>query len=259
MARILEGKVAIITGASSGIGLATVRKFLDAGASVLGVDLSPAPASIPVSEVWAFHQVDITTPNAAPAIVAAAQSAFPKSNRVDILINNAGILDLNAGVATLLDETWEKVMAVNLHAPVKLMREVVEVMKAQGGGSIVNVSSKAGQSGAVAGVAYTATKHAMLGVTKNTAWLYKDDGIRCNAICPGAVATNMGVVIDKSKFDMQSFLRMKPILETHVNMTTGEGSAPPDKCAQTLLFLASDLSTGITGAILPVDNGWSVI
>jgi NAD(P)-dependent dehydrogenase (short-subunit alcohol dehydrogenase family) len=65
------------------------------------------------------------------------------------------------------------------------MREVVRVMKEQGGGSIVNVSSKAGQSGAAAGVAYTASKHAMVGVTKNTAWLYKDNGIRCNAICPG--------------------------------------------------------------------------
>ena len=103
----------------------------------------------------------------------------------------AGIIDRNEGVETLNDEVWEKVMAVNLTAPVRLMREVVGVMKTQGGGengkggSIVNVSSKAGISGAVAGVAYTASKHALVGVTKNTAWLYKDDGVRCNAVCPG--------------------------------------------------------------------------
>ena len=94
------------------------------------------------------------------------------------------------------DEMWEKVMAVNLTVPVKLMREVVGVMKTQGdgekgnGGSIVNVSSKAGISGEVAGVAYTASKHALVGVTKNTAWLYKDDGVRCNAVCPGGEWTS---------------------------------------------------------------------
>jgi NAD(P)-dependent dehydrogenase (short-subunit alcohol dehydrogenase family) len=103
-------------------------------------------------------------------------------------------MDRNEGVETLSDETWEKVMAVNLTAPVRLMREVVGVMKSQEdgekGGSIVNVSSKAGISGAVAGVAYTASKHALVGVTKNTAWLYKNDGVRCNAVCPGGECTS---------------------------------------------------------------------
>ncbi|EAU85616.1 short-chain dehydrogenase/reductase SDR [Coprinopsis cinerea okayama7 len=258
MAKILDGKIAIITGASSGIGLATAKAFLDAGASVLGVDLSPAPSSI-TSEAFAFHQVDLTLPAAASAIVAAVRSSFPETQRIDILVNNAGIMDYNAGVAAVTDETWDKLIAVNVTAPVKLMREVVNVMKEQGGGSIVNVASKAGLSGAAAGVAYTASKHALLGVTKNTAWLYKDEGIRCNAVCPGAVTTNIVANIDRSKFDIPSFLKMKPVLDTHVNMETNEGSAPPERCAQAILFLASDLSTGITGAILPVDNGWSVI
>jgi len=152
---------------------------------VLGVDRSAAPDTVSQGETFAFHQVDITEASAPPAIVAATCRAFPHSKRIDILVNNAGVMDLNAGVATLLDETWDRVIAVNLTAPVKLMREVVNVMKENGGGSIVNVSSKAGQSGAAAGIAYTTSKHGLIGATKNTAWLYKEEGIRCNAICPG--------------------------------------------------------------------------
>lgn len=94
-------------------------------------------------------------------------------------------MDQNSGADNVLDEDWDRIIAVNLTAPVRLMREVLKVMKAQKSGSIVNVSSKAGISGAVAGVAYTASKHGIVGVTKNTAWLFKDEGIRCNAICPG--------------------------------------------------------------------------
>ncbi|TFK20302.1 short-chain dehydrogenase/reductase SDR [Coprinopsis marcescibilis] len=257
MAQVLNGKVAIITGASSGIGLATARTFLEAGASVLGVDRSAAPESLSSNEQFKFHQADLSDATAATSILDAAKAAF---NRVDILVNNAGIMDFNAGVATLDDETWDKVIAINLTAPVKLMREAVKIMKEQGGGTIVNVASKAGTSGASAGVAYTCSKHGLVGATKNTAWLYKDDGIRCNAICPGAVATNIMANTDYSKLDMQSLMRLKPVLETHTpKLGQPEGVAVPDTCAKAILFLASDLSTGITGVALPVDNGWSTI
>ena len=149
---------------------------------MLGIDRSAAPDALSSNDKFKFHQVDLADAAAASSIVDAAKAAF---NRVDILVNNAGIMDFNAGVATMDDETWDKVIAINLTAPVKLMREAVKVMKEQGGGTIVNVASKAGTSGAAAGVAYTSSKHGLIGATKNTAWLYKDDGIRCNAICPG--------------------------------------------------------------------------
>jgi len=185
--------VAIITGVSSGIGLETAIAFISAGCNVLGVDLSPAPSGLQDTH-FSFHQADLTSPSAPFLIVKAAKEAF--GGRIDVLVNVAGIIDRNEGVETLSDEMWEKVMTVNLTAPVRLMREVVGVMKTQNdrekgkGGSIVNVSSKAGISGAVAGVAYTASKHALVGVTKNTAWLYKDDGVRCNAVCPGGEWTS---------------------------------------------------------------------
>ncbi|KAG7094572.1 hypothetical protein E1B28_005400 [Marasmius oreades] len=180
-----DKKIAIITGASSGIGLAASTTFLASDWNVFGVDLSPAPESLMSNTTnFSFLKVDITQSDAPSQIVAAAKSAF-SSSRIGALLNVAGIMDKHAGVDKLLDADWEKVMAVNLNAPVKLMREVINDMKANGGGSIVNVCSKASVSGAVAGAAYTASKHALFGITKNTAWMYKDEGIRCNAIAPG--------------------------------------------------------------------------
>lgn len=153
---------AIVTGASSGIGLSTVKLFIEAGASVLGVDLSPAPPSVPINEQFQFHRVNLAESTAPSSIVTAFRSSFPDQSNIDILVNNAGIMDNNAGVETFKDETYDRVIAVNLTAPIKLMREVVKIMKQNGGGSIINVSSKAGTSGGIAGVAYTASKHGLV-------------------------------------------------------------------------------------------------
>ncbi|TFK33392.1 hypothetical protein BDQ12DRAFT_738813 [Crucibulum laeve] len=255
MAIALAGKIAIVTGASSGIGLATSNALLAAGCSVLGVDIAAPP---PISMTnFKFHQINLTTANAPSAIVSACTEAF--GGRIDVLVNIAGILDNNSGVDTLKDEDWDRTIAVNLTVPVRLMREVVNVMKVQKSGSIVNLSSKAGTSGAVAGVAYTSSKHGLIGATKNTAWLFKDDGIRCNVICPGAVVTNLAKDVDRSKWDAEANAKMQPVHAVHANLLTGEGVAPPEHTADVIVFLASDLSRGITGAVIPVDNAWSVI
>ena len=113
-------QVAIITGVSSGIGLETAIAFVSAGCNVLGVDLSPAPSGLQDSH-FSFHQADLASPSAPSLIVKAAKATF--GGRIDILVNVAGIMDRNEGVETLSDEVWEKVMAVNLTAPVRLMRE----------------------------------------------------------------------------------------------------------------------------------------
>ncbi|KAK0213311.1 short-chain dehydrogenase/reductase SDR [Desarmillaria ectypa] len=255
----LVGKVAIVTGSSSGIGLATTQALLRDGCSVLGVDLRPNDA-FTNSPTFSFYEGNIADPLAPAAIIAASKKAFPESGGVDILVNNAGIMDNNVGVDALKDEVWERVIAVNLTGPVKLMREAVKVMKVKGGGAIVNVTSKSGMSGAVAGVAYTASKHGILScrsATKNTAWLYKYDGIRCNAVAPGGVTTNISNTL--RDMDIASSMRIKPILDVHVNAITGEGMAAPETIAQVIVFLASDPSKGISGTILPVDNAWSTI
>jgi len=251
----LQGKVAIVTGASSGMGLATVKALLAAGCSVMGADISSAP-EIPESS-FAFTQMDLTKSESPRALVEACQKKF--GDKIDILLNVAGIMDTFASVATVTDAEYERVMAVNLTAPVRLMREVVQVMKVHKSGVIVNVSSKAGMSGAAAGLAYTVSKHGLIGATKSTAWLLKGEGIRCNAICPGTVATNIGAGMDQSKFDMQSYAALQPIHAVQSNHQTGEGVMTPETVANVLLFLVSDLSKDMNGVVLPVDNGWSVI
>ncbi|KAJ7259598.1 short-chain dehydrogenase/reductase SDR [Mycena haematopus] len=249
----LQGKVAIVTGASSGMGLATVKALLAANCSVMGADISQAPEIQDAG--FAFMQTDLTKSESPRALVEACQKKF--GGKIDILLNVAGIMDSFASAATMTDAEYERVMAINLTAPVRLMREVVQVMKANKHGVIVNVSSKAGMSGATAGLAYTTSKHGLIGATKSTAWLLKDEGIRCNAICPGAVATNITSGMDPS--NLQSLIRCRPIHAVQSNSQTGEGTMTAETIANVLLFLASDLSKGINGVVLPIDNGWSVI
>jgi len=260
----LGGKVAIVTGASSGIGLAATTALLSNGVKVLGIDISPFTSTISAehakitgdhSTSFVFHQCNIVDKTSPDVIVAKCQEAF--GPKIDILLNIAGVMDHMGSVDTLDPELWDRVIAVNLTGPVMLMRAVVPIML-KSGGSIVNICSKAGTSGASAGVAYTASKHGLVGATKNVAYRFKDDGVRCNAIAPGAVSTNISNSIDQTKMDMAAYGQMMPVMQvnTGVQMERIEG---PEKVVAMLLFLASDMSSGISGAIVPVDNAWSTI
>ncbi|KUJ17241.1 NAD(P)-binding protein [Mollisia scopiformis] len=251
----LKNKVVIVTGASSGIGLATVEVLLKSGVNVFGVDLS-APPTIS-SRSFHFLQANLTQVDAPDKIVEACLATF--GDRIDALLNIAGVADQNNSVDTLTDGDWDRIIAVNLTAPVKLMRAVVPIMLKNGGGSIVNVASKAALSGAVAGVAYTASKHGIVGATKNVAWRYKDEGIRCNAICPGGVQTNIYKSIDVTKLDMKATGILQPVQTMMMPNNDYSKIATPDKIANVLLFLTSNLSSEMNGAIIPVDHGWSVI
>ncbi|PMD45731.1 short-chain dehydrogenase/reductase SDR [Hyaloscypha variabilis F] len=252
----LQGKVAIITGASSGIGLETTKAYLASGSSVLGVDISPLPSSLSPSPTFAFHQIDLSLPDAAASVLSSCQKAF--GDRVDILLNVAGVMDLNHSVDTLDPAMWERVIKINLTAPVMLMRAVVPGMVERGGGTVVNVCSKAGISGGVAGVAYTASKHGLVGATKNVAFRFRHENIRCNAICPGGVATNIHTSVDLSKMDQKAWNSMLPVMQVH-SVDFPKGTRPASHQVSALLFLGSDMSVGINGAILPVDGGWSTI
>lgn len=156
----VQDKVVIITGCSSGIGLATARLFLERKAIVFGIDIGSIPQVLAEEfSTFTFYQTDLTQSQASEIAVA---KCIGKYNRVDVLVNCAGVSDGWSSADTLQDEEWEKVIAINLTVPIRLMKAVLPAMKEQKGGSIVNVSSKAGMSGASAGIAYTASKHGLV-------------------------------------------------------------------------------------------------
>lgn len=227
----VQNKVAIITGCSSGIGLATARLFLERQAKVFGIDIGSLPQNLAstYSTNFTFHQADLTQPS---AVDEAVSRCTQQHGRIDILVNCAGIVDGWSSADTFHEDEWERVMAINLTVPLKLMKAVLPAMKERKGGAIVNVASKAGMSGASAGIAYTASKHGLVsvfpfaygwewewawgegemlmmerqvGATKNVAWRFHNDGIRCNAVLPGGVATNIMSSVQMDHFDSGGF------------------------------------------------------
>ncbi|MGD9713556.1 MAG: SDR family oxidoreductase, partial [Thermomicrobiales bacterium] len=171
--------------------------------------------------------------------------------RLDVLVNNAGVMDYMQGVGELTDDVWRKVMSINLDGPMYTMRRAVRQMIAQGGGSIVNVASVGGIEGGAAGAAYTASKHALVGLTRNTAWVYALQGIRCNAVCPGGVNTRISETMPQDKLDHAGAARAGAYAALIPKMIE------PEDVADLIAFLASDDSARINGAIIPIDVGWT--
>jgi NAD(P)-dependent dehydrogenase (short-subunit alcohol dehydrogenase family) len=147
----------VITGSGSGIGLATATMALREGALVLGVDRSKLPASIPSNSKFEYLQKDLTDESTPAIVVSKCLELF--GGRIDALLNIAGVMDDSGSVDTVSDATLDMCLSVNLTAPIRMMRAVIPIMRAQQNGSIVNVASKAGTSGAASGIAYTASKY----------------------------------------------------------------------------------------------------
>lgn len=248
----LADKVVVVTGAGSGMGRAMVKLFAAEGASVVAAELKESTLSAVVEDVKADGGniagivVDVSKPEDAERMVNFAVETY---GRLDILVNNAGIMDNFTPVAELTDELWDKVLGVNLTGPFRASRRAVQIMLEQGGGVIINTASVGGLYGTRAGAAYTASKHGIVGLTKNIAFMYADKGIRCNAICPGAVETNImpqGVVPNALGMDKA----MKGIA---ANPRSGD----PMEIARVALFLASDDSSFVNGVTLVADGGWT--
>ncbi|EXJ76464.1 uncharacterized protein A1O5_00972 [Cladophialophora psammophila CBS 110553] len=260
MAWKLDGKLAIVTGCASGIGLTTTRLYLEAGATVFGIDIStfPEPSPIPraLCDNFHFHKADLTAPGACDDSVAACLSKTGK--KIDVLANVAGIMDAFEAVHKTKDTTWDRLISVNTTVPMKLMRAVLNEggMLEQKSGRIINVASKAGLSGAAAGFAYTASKHALIGMTKHAAWRYRHDGIRTNAVCPGGVPTNIKDSIHKENFDQESLDTLTPFHRLNHARDGGQSISTAD-IANVILFLSVEASRNVNGVIVPVDNAWS--
>jgi NAD(P)-dependent dehydrogenase (short-subunit alcohol dehydrogenase family) len=250
----LENKVAVITGAGAGMGKAITLLFVNNGCKVIAADINQDRLNTLDAEVKKLGGI-ITTIKAnmandvdVDAIINLAKTTYGTLN---ILVNNAGVMDNFQPVGEVDNETWDRVMKVNVDGPYKAMRGAIKIFMENGSGNIINIASIGGLKGGVAGAAYTTSKHALIGLTKNTGHMYAKSGIRCNAIAPGAVATSIGETIDMTK--------ITPMVQDRImtGMALNPRIGEPNEIATAALFLASDDASFINGAVLVVDGGWS--
>jgi NAD(P)-dependent dehydrogenase (short-subunit alcohol dehydrogenase family) len=249
MAARFAGKVGIITGAGSGIGKATIERFVSEGGSAIAVDISEARLTQLEQEFHSRNQLikcvsgDLASESTINEILIVA------GERIDILINNAGIMDDFVPLDELDDQLWDRVIAVNLTSVMKLSRAVIKKMLVQGKGSIVTTSSGAAFKSGIAGTAYTTSKHGLNGLIKSIATIYGSRGIRSNAVAPGGTKTNI--------MDMTKPIRGQKTMELlGANMANAPRAAEPQEVAACILFLASDDASNVNGTILASDSGW---
>lgn len=250
----LQDKVTVITGAGSGIGLAIARRFAVEGAKVVVGDWNAERlgAAMAVIEgdggTVVGAQGDIGEQGAAEALVDLAVATY---GRIDVLVNNAGVMDYMQGVGEVENDIWRRVMRINLDGPMFTMRRAIPRMLEQGAGAIINVASVGGIEGGAAGAAYTAAKHGLVGLTKNTAWMYATRGVRANAIAPGGTKTNIAETMPQDRLDLTGAARAGAYAALMPAMLD------PEDIANLALFLASDEARLINGAVVTADAGWT--
>lgn len=247
--RRYAGRVALVTGAASGIGQAVAVQLAAEGAAVVGcdVDMEALAGTGRLIEDGGGEAVMLTADVTAQDDVERVVAALP--GRVDFLASVAGIMDFFLPADELDDATWDRVLAVNLTGPMRLCRAVLPLMRAQGRGAIVNVSSVGGLTGSVAGSAYTASKHGLIGLTRSVACLYAADGIRANAVCPGGVQTNIGRTATPKV--AWAYERLEKSFVRAVRM------AQPSQISTLICWLGSDEADNVNGAIVTSDGGWT--
>ncbi|MGN0447030.1 MAG: SDR family NAD(P)-dependent oxidoreductase [Acutalibacteraceae bacterium] len=248
----LDGKVAIITGGNSGVGAATAKLFAKEGAKIVISARREAQLEAVADEIrQAGGEVlplcaDISKPEDAERMVKTAVEAYGK---LDILVNNAGVLDSGLkAIDNFSEDDINKVLSINTKGTMYMIKEASKEMAKNNAGSIVNVASVAGVNGG-GGAAYVTSKAAVIGLTKHTALRFCGQGIRCNAVCPGSIATPMVADMKPENMDMNIFTQMMKHSDIKVPICM------PDDVANILLFLASDESRAITGQAIVTDFG----
>ena len=248
MAPRLAGKVALVTGGSSGIGRAAAVAMAREGARVMVGDRAVEGGDETVRLITdaggqaRFLRADMTRAADIRALVADTVTAY---GRVDCAFNNAGVPGAEALTADYPDEAWDHVLAVNLTAVWRCMREEIRQMLAQGGGAIVNTASVAGLRGLRRASAYVAAKHGVVGLTRTAALEYARAGLRINAICPGYIQTGM----------TQPFLERPGLLDRVQHIEPVGRIGQPAEVAEAVVWLCSDAASFVTGFAMPVDGG----
>jgi len=246
MTLMLQGRVAIVTGAASGMGAATARRLTEAGATVLGADIASHPQVALIGDVADSAFCD-----------AAVAKAVALHGRIDILVNAAGVI-VRADAPATDDAAWSRQMRVNVdgtffmcRAAIRQMRQMRQ-MRQQGSGAIVNFGSIWGSAGGKGHVAYATAKGAVHNLTRSLALDHAREGIRVNAVCPGEVDTPM----------LRGAGRAVPLTDAQLaemadRVVPNGRLAQPDEIARVVVFLCSDAASYMTGALVPVDGGWS--
>jgi Dehydrogenases with different specificities (related to short-chain alcohol dehydrogenases) len=248
----LQDKAAIITGSGSGIGKAIALAYGREGAKIVVADFDKQGMERTVAELKELGveaigvQVNVTKEEDIAAMFEEAMKVF---GTVDILVNNAGTADRMQAAANVEDEVWNRVMDINVTVVMRGIRKALPIFLEKGRGTIVNMASISGLTGGRGGLAYTASKHAVVGMTKNVASQYGPQNIRCNAIGPAFIPTPLTLnMANVDAFGMEA-------------ATRGTGLMPrpgsPEEIANIALFLASDESSYLNGVTIAADSGWS--
>jgi len=247
----LEGKQAIVTGAAHGIGRAIAERFAEEGAAVWLADVDENAGRKVAEDLSAkghrafFIRCDVSV---LEQVKEAVSRAAAKSGRIDILCNNAAYISAQwHNAADAPDEEWERSFRVSLMGTEYFTRETLPFMVQQKSGSIINISSVQGLVAGRNSAAYTTIKHGLVGLTRSIAWDFGPHNIRCNAICPGAITTRISPAPGTE-------LHQRQLSKAFLGRTGG-----PQEVASAALFLASDDSSYITGAVLAVDGGWTAM
>jgi len=251
MSKRLEGKVAVITGAASGIGEASARRFVEEGCKVVLGDIQPDVGQALAEELGAgviFVECNVTVEKDISHLVDVAVNKFGK---LDVMFNNAGIVGAIGPIETSIEAEWSATLAVLLNGVFFGIKHAARVMKPQNSGSIISMSSVAGLTGGLAPHAYSAAKHAVVGLTKNVGAELCGNGIRVNAIAPYSVATSM--VADAYLHDHKAIAETTQMLTDESPLVGRPGLATD--VANAALWLASDESGYTSGHILTVDAG----